>query len=60
MKNIHSRKHNFPLNTEKIDQPYYRSLSVPFLVSTVIIFPIVNTVKNMSLKIYSGVALVAY
>lgn len=33
---------------------------MPFHVSTVIISPIVKTVKNMSLKIYSKVALVAY
>lgn len=43
-----------------MDQPYYRSLSVPFHVSTVITSPTVKTVKNMSLKIYSGAALVAY
>lgn len=33
---------------------------MPFHVSTVIISSIVKTVKNMSLKIYSGVTLVAY
>lgn len=61
MKNIHSRKPNFLLNTEKKnDQCYYRSPSVPFHVSTVIISPFVKTAKNMSLKIYSGAALVAY
>lgn len=61
MKNIHSRKPHFPLNTEKkIDQAYYRSLSVPLHVNTVITAPVVKTAKNTSLEMYSGAALVAY